>query len=51
MLMEITKATHKNGLVHEEDAGVSLEVDPRCLLDNLEAFDGNVRLIGEAETD
>jgi hypothetical protein len=42
-------AAYKDGLVHEEDAGVGLEVDPGSLLDDLKAFDGDVRLIRETE--
>jgi hypothetical protein len=40
-----TRATYQDRLVHEEDAGVGLEVHPRCLLYDLKTLDGNIRLI------
>lgn len=40
---------YQHGLVHEQDAGVRLQVDSRGLLDDLESLDGDVGLIGETE--
>lgn len=47
---EWARATYQDRLVYEKDTGVGLQVHPRCLLGDLEPFDGNVRLVGEAET-
>lgn len=41
--------THQGGLIHEQDAGVGLEIDSRRLLHHLEALDRDICLIGQSE--
>lgn len=43
--------SHQYALVDEQDRGVGFEVDALGFLDNFEALDGNVSLVGQAETD
>ena len=43
--------SHQYALVDEQDRGVGFEVDALGFLDDFEALDGDVSLVGQAETD
>ncbi len=45
------EGSYEFGVVYAEDAGVGLEVDAGGLLDNLEASDGYIRLVGKTKAD
>lgn len=43
------RGAYEDGFVHEENAGVCFEVDSRGFADDVETFDCDICLIGEAK--